>query len=530
MIKKNCGTLLKLMNIELTIPGLLFVDTPGHAAFTTLRKRGGAISDLAVLVVDVNEGFQPQTEESLNYLRQFKTPFVVALTKIDTLSGWNPNINSCFLNTYNEQTDRVKEELDKKMYNVIGQLGSRGLPAERYDRVSDYTKHIAVIPISGKTGEGVPDLLMVLAGISQKYLERGLVINPGEGKGTVLEVKEYKGLGMTIDVILYDGEIKKGDNLVIGGIGDDTVIKTRVKALLEPNPLREIRLEKEFKSVDCVSAAAGIKIAAPGLENVVAGSPVRALHDEKKIEHAITEVQAEIGEVEIETGSEGALVRADTLGSLEALVKTFKELGIPIRKAHVGTVTKADINELKAYDDPLAFAFNVKISPEIQKLAQDNKIALFHSDIIYRLVDMHEQWVKDRKKREEEKLLESLVRPGRVKVLKGFVFRQRSPAVFGIEVEKGTIKPGYKLVNNKTKDNVGEIREIQSQGDNIQEAKTGERVALSMDGVVIGKNVSEGDVLYTALRDSDIQGLHKVMKKLSAEEKELLQEMEENQA
>jgi translation initiation factor 5B len=529
IIKENCGILLESMGTKLSIPGLLWVDTPGHAAFTTLRKRGGAIADLAVLIVDVNEGFQPQTEESLNYLKQFKTPFVVALTKIDTITGWNPTNDDCFLNTYKNQTDRVREELDDKMYRVIGQLVSKGFSAERYDRVPDYTKQVAVIPVSGKTGEGVPDLLMILAGVAQKYLEKGLEVTPGEGKGTVLEVKEYKGLGMTIDVILYDGEIKKGDTLVIGSMGIEKIIQTKVKALLEPNPLKEIRLEKEFKSVDSVIAAAGIKIAAPGLEDVIAGSPVRAVRDRGQVEAAKSEVEKEIEEVEIETGNEGALVKADTLGSLEALTKTFRELNIPIRKAHVGTITKADINELRAYDDPLIFAFNVKISPEIIKLAKDNRIALFHSDIIYRLVDMHDEWVKDRKKREEDKILDSLTRPGRVRVLKGFVFRQRKPAVFGVEVDKGIIKPGYKLINKAGGEELGEIREVQSQGDNVQEAKKGERVALSMNDVTIGKNVNEGDVLETLLTRSDIEGLKKVSKKLTPEERDLMEEKEEEE-
>jgi translation initiation factor 5B len=334
---------------------------------------------------------------------------------------------------------------------------------------------------------------------------------------------------MTIDVILYDGEVKRGDMLVIGGMGSERIIQTKVKALLEPNPLKEIRLEKEFKNVDVVTAAAGIKIAAPGLEEVIAGSPVRAVRDKAQVQAAISEVEKEIEEVEIETGSEGALVKADTLGSLEALTKTFRELNIPIRKAHVGTVTKADINEFRAYVDPLIFAFNVKLSPEIEKLAKDNSIALFHSDIIYRLVDMHEEWVKERKKREEDRLLDSLTRPGRVRVLKGFVFRQRKPAVFGVEVDKGMIKPGYRLVNKANGEELGEIREIQSQGDNVQEAKTGERVALSMNGVTIGRNVSEGDTLETQLRDSDIKGLKKVSKKLTPEERELMGEKEEEE-
>ncbi len=526
IIKSLCGHLLKAMHINLTIPGLLWIDTPGHEAFTTLRKRGGAIADLAVLIVDINEGFQPQTEESLNYLRQFRTPFVVALTKIDKILGWRHEGGACFLDSYGDQPDRTREELDQKMYNVIGQLGSKGFQAERYDRVLDYSKQVAVVPVSGITGQGIPDLLMVLAGIAQKYLQRGLEIKPGEGKGTVLEVKEYRGLGTTVDVIIYDGEIKKGDRLIIGGFGENKIIQTKVKALLKPSPLKEIRLEKEFQSVDAVTAADGIKIAAPGLEQVIAGSPVRAIHSDMQTEKAVKEVEEEIEEVEIETEKDGALVKADTLGSLEAIVKTFKETGIPIRKAHVGTVTRSDINEMKAYEDPIIFAFNVRVSPEVLTLARDNQITLFSSDIIYRLIDMHQEWVNDRKNREEERIMGSIVRPGRARVLKGFVFRQRKPAVFGVEIEAGTMKPGYRLVNAKTGENLGEIREIQSQGDNVKEAGSGERVALSMNDVVVGKNVNEGDVIETALKKSDLQGLEKIKSKLTMQERQLLEEMQ----
>ncbi len=520
-----CGDLLNRLKIDLTIPGLLWIDSPGHEAFTTLRKRGGAIADLAVLVVDVNEGFQPQTEESLNYLRQFKTPFVVALTKIDTITGWNPKENACFLESFGEQSERAQNELEEKLYRVIGQLGAKGLQAERYDRVSDYTKQIAIVPVSGKTGEGIPDLLMVLAGICQKYLKRGLEITEGEGKGTVLEVKEYKGLGTTIDVILYDGEIRKNDYIVIASMKEgEKTITTRVKALLKPRPLKELRVEKNFQQVDSVSAADGIKIAAPGLEAVVAGSPLRAVNSKKGLEKAIKEVEDEVEEVEIKTEKEGVLIRADTLGSLEALIKTLNGIGLPIRKALVGDVAKADILEMRSLEEPIIFAFNVNVPKDAEKLAKDNRVALFSSNVIYTLLERYEKWVKDRKKREEQRLLETVTHPGRIRVLKGFVFRQKNPAIFGIEVVKGIIKPGYKLkLKNKI---IGEIKEIQSEGENIQEAAAGQRVALSMEDVTIGRDIKENDELENYISRDDMEKLQKVKAKLTPEERELLEEME----
>ncbi|RLI96316.1 MAG: translation initiation factor IF-2 [Candidatus Aenigmatarchaeota archaeon] len=520
-IKKICGRLLEKMKIKLIIPSLLFIDTPGHEAFTTLRKRGGAVADIAVLVIDINEGFRPQTEESINFLKQFRTPFVVAATKIDRITGWHSE-ERCFLESFPEQTERAQEEMETKLYNLIGQLKLHGFDAERYDRVRDYTRQVAVVPVSGITGEGIPDLLMVLAGISQKFLKDNLEVQPGEGKGTVLEVKEYRGLGVTIDVVIYDGEIRRGDYLIIGGSTPETTVITRVKALLKPNPLSEMRVEKNFISTERVSAAAGVKIAAPGLENVIAGSPLRAVSDKSMIDKAVKEVKEEIEEVEIETDHTGFILKADTLGSLEALIKSLKSMNMPIRKAHVGTITKTDILEAKTMEKPLIFAFGVAPSDEIKKLARDNNVKIFSSDVIYKLIEDYNKWEEEKRKLKEEELLEKTTRPGRVRIMRGCIFRRSRPAIFGVEVIKGTIKPGYRLTKNGKI--IGEIKEIQSRGENTGEAHTADKVALSMEDVVIGEHINEGDILEVFLTDRDKTNLEKIRSKLSEDEKELLDE------
>jgi len=517
-IKKICGNLMKEAGIELRIPGLLIIDTPGHEAFTTLRKRGGAIADMAILVVDINEGIKPQTDESINFLKQYKTPFIVAATKIDRMAGWNPRKDAPFLSTWKEQTDRVQDEFEKKLYSLIGQLTERGFSAERYDRVSDYTKQVAIVPVSGVTGEGIIDVLMVLCGVCQRYLDKGLCVGSGEGKGTVLEVKEVKGLGMTMDVIVYDGEIERGDWLVIGG---NEPVTTRVKALMEPSALKELRVEKAFQSIGSVSAAAGVKIAAPGLEKVIAGSPLRAVKDRKGVDRAMKEVQEEIEEVEIETEAKGSMLKADTLGSLEALIKSLKDL-VPIRKAQVGTVTKADIMEMRTQEDPKIFAFNVRIPQEIASLAKDNKVKIFASEVIYSLIEEYKEWEKDSRKRKEEEMLESVPRPARLRVLPGFVFRQRKPAVFGVEVVKGTLKPGCKLLK-KGKD-LGEVKEVQMRGEGVEKAEMGDKVAISMPDVTVGKDVMEGDTLEVFISPRARDTLMALKPKLKADEIELLEE------
>ncbi len=518
-IKNICGSLLDRMKVDVKIPGLLFIDTPGHEAFTTLRKRGGAVADLGVLIIDINEGMQPQTEESLRFLKDFKTPFVVALTKIDRMMGWNPTKCGCFLPSWNGQTQRVKDEFEKKFYTVVGQLAQHGLEADRYDRIEDFTKKVAIMPVSGITGEGIPDLLMMLTGLSQRFLEDRLSITPGEGKGTVLEVKDYKGLGTTIDVILYDGEINAGDWLVIG-VKD--MLVTKARALLKPNPMKEIRIEKAFLPVKKVTAASGIKVAAPELDKVIAGSPLRAVRDESKIEQVKKEIEEEVSEVEIDTEGSGVMLKADTLGSLEALVKTLKDMGVSIRKADIGEVTKQEIMEMKSLPKPVIFAFNVRISQDVEAIAKDNKVKVFSSDIIYRLIEDYDKWEKDSKKRKEDDMLASVNRPGRVRIIPGYVFRQSKPAIVGVEVIKGIIKSNSRLVKDgKT---VGDIKEIQSQGENTSEAKSGDKVALSIDGAIVGRNIEEGDELDVRLNSHDMEVLRKMRHRLRGDEIELIDE------
>jgi translation initiation factor 5B len=339
------------------------------------------------------------------------------------------------------------------------------------------------------------------------------------GKGTILEVREFRGLGTTIDVILYDGIVKRGDILVIGG---KDILVTKVKALLKPEPLKEMRIERTFRSIDKVSAACGVKISAPNLENVIAGSPVRFVTGEKDVESAKKEIEKEIEEVEIETENEGIILKADTLGSLEGLIKTLRDLKIPIRKAKVGNVLKADVMESSGMKKPVVFAFHVEILPDAEECAKKLCVRIFRSDIIYKLIEYYQEWEEEEKKTQEKRLLESVIHPGRIKILPGYVFRQSKPAVFGVEVLGGIIKPGYKL--RKKGKVIGEIKELQSEGDNVNEGKIGEKLAVSMDGVTIGRQINEGDTLETVLHEKDFEILNKFKPKLPEDERKLLEE------
>lgn len=522
-VKNICGPLMDKLNIGITIPGLLFIDTPGHEAFVTLRKRGGSVADIAVLVIDINTGFRPQTDESLAFLREFKTPFIIAATKTDKVPGWFPHKNECILDSLQKQRDDVKAELDKKIYELVAQLAERGLDAERFDRIEDFTKHVAIVPCSGMTAEGVPELLMMLTGLAQQFLKGKLAVSE-RGKGVVLELKELRGFGPTIDVVVYDGTVRKGDYIVIGG-KEPTV--TKIKALLLPKPLKEIRVEKQFDSVREVHAAAGVKIAAPGLENVIAGSPIIAVRKEADVEKAKEEVQKDVEQVEFTKGIDGIIIKADTLGGLEAMIKMLTEEGFPIRKAEVGRVNKQDVIEAQNVKDGLKkviLAFNVRTLAEAEELAGDLKITIFYSNIIYKIIEDYKEWTYQRKERELQEKLERAVRPVKVKLLKGCIFRASNPCIVGVEVLAGHLKKGVRLKNKEDKI-IGEVKEMQKGGENIDSATAKENVAISMDDPIANRHIFENDILVSYLTKDDRALLKEVHEKLAEDEKELLNEI-----
>jgi translation initiation factor 5B len=523
IVRKICGQLLDSLNVKFTIPGLLFIDTPGHAAFTSLRRRGGSLADIAILVVDINEGFKPQTIEAVEILKQSKTPFVVAANKIDLLPGWQRK-SQRLLENLRQQGSSVQELLDRKIYEVVGQLSHFNFNSERFDRVEDYTKQIAIIPVSAKIGEGIPELLMTITGLAQRYLEQFLKFDvKGPAKGTILEVKEEKGFGTTIDVIVYDGTARVNDTIVIGGIEKPVV--TKIKALLEPMPLQEMRDKKaKFNHVDWISAATGVKIVAPGIEQVIAGMPIRVA-SVQNLEKVKREVQLEVKEVLIETENKGLIVKADTLGSLEALIKLLKEKDISIRKASVGPITKKDLADAEAnFDaDPLLAAvlgFNVKDESGTSL----DKVKVITNDVIYRLVEDYDAWCESARKSQEMSELGNLVRPCKFLVMKGYVFRQNNPAVVGVDVEAGTLKSGMPVMNAEGRE-ITRVKSIQSEQQNVEKAEKGKQVAVAMEHVTVGRQINEGDFLYSSIPEEDFRRLREFKKLLSNEEKALLKEI-----
>lgn len=524
-LKEICGPLKNTISDKIGITGLLVIDTPGHNVFMNLRKRGGSVADIAILVVDIVKGFEAQTHESLSILKDRKTPFILAANKIDTIPGWKKNYDLSFTESYNKQDPTVQRQLDELLYVIIGSLSRLGINADRFDKITDFTKTIALIPVSAKTGEGLPEMLAVLIGLVQQHLQQKLLVNQGSGKGTILEVKEETGLGVTLNVILYTGMIAEGDTIVIGG--KEKPIVAKIRAILLPKPLDEIRDPREkFMLVKTVSAAAGIKISAPNIDGAIPGAPLYVV-GEQPVEELIKSVSDEVQKLRVITDKIGVVLKTDTLGSLEALVNEFENNGIPIRFADIGDISRREVIEasLIQKSSPLqgvVLAFNVKILPDADEEAKARGVPIFQNNVIYRLVEEYKSWMEREKEIALQTELESMTLPGSIRILPNLIFRKNKPAVFGIEVLKGRIRQNDLLLREDGMI-IGKITQIQDKGESISKATTGMKVAISMREPTAGKHFNEGEILHIAVPEMDIKSLlTKYQQELSADDIEAL--------
>lgn len=517
LINKRCGKLLKKYKIDLEIPGFLFVDTPGHAAFTNLRKRGGALADIAVLVIDINEGIMEQTRESINVLKANKLPFIIALNKVDKITGWTKKSDD-FAENLEKQASFTRNDFDKKFYNIVSGLVNFKFDSDLFFRINDFTKQIALVPCSGKTGEGISELLVMLTGLAQKFLKGRLTLEK-EGKGTILEIKRERGF-MTVDAILYDGTMNVKDSLIIASI--EKPVETKIRALFEAMPLA-----KGFNSVQEVSASSGIKMHLATDEELIPGMPfiVAKTSNPDHIEKLKASLQKEVEQV-LHVDKEGIIAKAESLGSLEALVYLLRKEGISVKRAEIGNIKRTDVvlasgdletNPLNA----VIAAFNVSIDPGI---IINSEIKVMEGNIVYRIIEDIAKWRAEKTIEIEREKLSALRMPCRVKILPHTLFRRNNPAIFGVIVEGGTLKAGLSMMDENGEE-IDKVRAMQSGGEKAEKAKAGEEVAISMPKITFGRQINENQIMYSIIDEDDFRKLKESKKYLSSDEISVLQEI-----
>ncbi len=526
-LKKACP-LIESSGIKLNIPGFLFIDTPGHAAFTNLRKRGGSLADLAVLVIDINEGIKPQTAEVIKILKHNKTPFVIALNKIDNISGWRPPQNTIgghvekimtLQKSIDSQPQNIKQIFDEKYMTLVGALNSYNFDAELFYNIDDFTKKIALVPCSAKTKQGIPELIMMLCGLSQKYLGNRLALGK-ETKGVILEIKKEKSINY-IEAILYDGELSKKDEIAIASFEEEPVI-TKIRILEEIEPL-----SSKFKPKTNVHASTGLRIQLVSKENILPGMPFVIYKNNKK--EIKEKFKKEISE-NIQTQKQGIIAKADSLGSLEALLVLLGQNNVPVVKAGIGNISKTDIISAKANLeinelDAVIVGFNIDEDEEVKGIDK-GKIKILTDKVVYKLIEDIVEFRVEKRKEIEKKRLMGLTTLCKLKILPQYVFRNTHPAIFGVRVEAGKLISGLNLIDNKG-EKIKRIKNIQSENKSVEQANESMEVAISVPGVNFERQLKNKEFLYSDISGKQFKNFKKNKDLLSLNEMKILQEIAE---
>lgn len=515
-LKKACP-LIEKSGIKLSIPGFLLIDTPGHAAFTNLRKRGGSLADLAVLVIDINEGIKPQTAEVIKILKINKTPFIIALNKIDNISGWR-KMSDSLKESIEMQAMNIKQTFDERYMTLIASLNSYGFDADLFYNITDFTKKIAMVPCSARTKEGIPELIMMLCGLSQKYLENKLILGK-EARGIILEIKKEKSINYA-EAILYDGELSKDNEIAVADLNSEPII-TKIRILEEIEPLCS-----KFKPKKSVTASTGLRMQLVEKTDILPGMPfIIYSGDKEKIKELF---KKEISE-NIKTDKNGIIIKADSLGSLEALLILLREKNISVVKAGIGNINKTDIISAKAnleIDelDAIVLGFNVEIDEDAKEFATNSKIKILTEEVIYKLIDNVNEFRIEKRKEIEKKRLMELTTICKLKILPQYVFRNTKPAIFGVRIEGGKLISGLNIIDESGEE-IGRIKNIQSENKSVEEATEGMEVAISVPGANFERQLQGKQSLYSQISVFHFKKFKKNKDLLSANEIRILQEI-----
>ncbi|KAM0327928.1 hypothetical protein ACHAQA_005327 [Verticillium albo-atrum] len=523
---------------EFKVPGLLIIDTPGHESFSNLRSRGSSLCNIAILVVDIMHGLEQQTLESMKLLRDRKTPFVVALNKIDRLYGWKKVDNNGFQESLALQPKGVQNEFKNRLEQTKVLFAEQGFNAELYYENKSMAKNVSLIPTSAHTGEGIPDMLKLIVQLTQERMV-GSLMYLAEVQATVLEVKAIEGFGMTIDVVVTNGILREGDKIVLCGV--EGAIVTNIRALLTPAPMKELRLKSAYVHNKEVKAALGVKISAPGLEGAIAGSRLLVVGPDDDEDDICDEVEADLAVLfnRVEKTGRGVSVQASTLGSLEALLDFLKDCKIPVANVGIGPVYKRDVMQSgimleKAPDYAVMLCFDVKVDKEAQAYAEDVGVKIFTADIIYHLFDAFTKHMDEllEKKKEESKML--AVFPCVLNTVA--VFNKTNPIVVGVDVVDGQLKINTPIAAVKTNPitgvkevvNLGRVTSIERDHKQIPVCKKGQpsvAVKIEMGGhqPTYGRQLEEPDALYSLISRRSIDTLKEFYRKdVSTDEWQLI--------
>ena len=518
-IQTHISKISEKFQTQTRIPGILLIDTPGHASFTNLRSRGSSLCDIAVLILNIDKGIEKQSVESLDLLRMRKTPFIIALNQIDRTYNWHSFPWSGFEDSYRKQKDQQKRLFNEKVEQNQMQFIKNNINAELYYKNKNMKEYVNMVPTSAITGEGLPDLMGLLVYLTENYLIRQIAYKD-EVKCSILEVKVLESIGTTIDVVLVNGTIHVGDKIVIGGLLGP--IKTVVKIILLPRPMKEMRVKCEYDRYDEISGAIGVKIFCPDLENALAGSPLYVYKTEEEAEKYCNEISRDFNSIVqkyLNKKGKGIMVQASTLGSLEAILTFLGEQKVEVAVVGVGNLNKKDVIKLQIKhaedenvrkEDLVVLCFDNKVIPEAQKFADENNIKIFVDDVIYHLFDKFIEFKKQcelERKKEKEK---EAIFPCNLKTV--MFINKKDPLIIGVSVTEGILKIGTPIYCVEKNLPIGIVESIERERKPINNVRPNDgdvaiRIKVHDSSLAAGRHFDENSTYISQITRASIDAL-----------------------
>jgi translation initiation factor 5B len=505
-------------SVEHNIPGVLIVDTPGHSAFSSMRDRGSSLCDLAILVIDINKGIQPQTEESIKMLKEKNVPFVIAATKIDMIYGWKKTSEVNLRKVLKEQEESTTQVMQSMMEDLKYEFSKLDIDAVFYFNNKTPNKTYSIVPISTQTNEGLSDLLSLLVYISQNWMSKKITYKDTLD-ATIMESILDTKLGWVLDVILSNGTLNVGDKITV--TTQDGVKISSVRNILTPPQLTQDRTKVSWTNNSSIKASQGIRIIGSNLENCIAGSSIFKIENNEF--EIIEKAKQEFDKFwkSFEWDSKGVCLVAPTIGELDAAYNLLKLEQIPIAKGEISNFTKkvADryfslTEEEQLKENKIIFYFHSKPitgkqEDEYSSLCKDLGLTFLHNMVIYQLIDQYKEtkkkFLEERKKENSEK--GKAIFPCELQILKDHVYMKggNDDLLFGIKVRAGRLLKGTPIISEK-KVKLGKVTSIQKNHKEVTEAKLRDEVCIRIkneSNVSFGRQLASSDKLISELsRDS----------------------------
>lgn len=510
-LQKLCGKL----GEELEVDRLIMIDTPGHSNFTTMRQVGAVISNLVIVVVDINKGLEEETKRCLKFVKEnHDTNFVIALNKLDRIYGWNPTENAPLKRAFNKNKavmDTVKDNINR----IICQLAELEINACAYYDNKDLSTFVSMIPLSAQTGEGIPDLILVISKMMVRATKK-LEENPISQYtfGYFLDKRYEERTGNFNVSININKELNFGDRLVIVDRDDKNMqYESVVKSLVSSSEGKEMKDKSRYKTIQNVNGTAGLGIF---LNDDITPSPgsmyavTTGLSDSEKDE-LIRLMQENMSctssnlMCQYDKKEYGVFLYAPSLNILSALISIVNEQKIPIMDHCVGRLTRQtvikingvyermdvehEINYVQRYKTILVFNPVAEkenpldgIESNVVGMCNQNKITMIGEKTVFKVLEKYKEYVDNCDVKFHNKY-KNIGDSFQLKILPEFVFMKTTPLLFGIRVVKGQFKVGTLVVAVKGDQQIllGNVTSIQKNKKNVDTMKVGDEICIRIE-------------------------------------------------